>query len=119
MDQLIRELESLPSADAAPLQLAYRVIRAAFGEQTDAVAWIVDHGNPLTSLDAALTLVPTDWAWWEVGKYMSETSPLRAFGDGMPYRAKIGKTWGDTTAWGSGMSGPLALCIAALKARHV
>lgn len=106
MDQLIRELESLSGADAAPLQLAYRVIRVAFGEETDAAAWIVDHGNPLTSLDAALTLVPEGWSW-RVGNLPSG----KGFAD-LGTQASLQCVEGATP--------PLALCIAALKARaHV
>lgn len=68
-------------------------------------------------LDDALEALPKEAVWWEVGKVCSETSVLRGFGGNSgTYAAKVGLTWGETTATGNGATGAAALYAAALRA---
>ena len=64
--------------------------------------------NYTTSLDAALTLVPEGW------KY--EVSEDEAWVSKLDGRFLVSS---DTEFIGRGNSGPLSLCIAALRARHM
>ena len=70
------------------------------------------------SLDAALTLKPASCPWWRVGKVQDEHSPMRAFGHGKSFTAEVGLNWGDAPLLGHADKAPIALCIAALKARE-
>ena len=64
-----------------------------------------------TSLDAALTLVPDDWTCWELGSRANK----------MQFRAELSRlehaTAQEEFVWARAPTAPLALCIAALKAR--
>lgn len=120
MDDLIKKLES---AECGSRELDRQITETAFDDEVcdgpadnpvcrhkDDVVWYnVPHYT--TSLDAALTLVPE-------GMMIADFSqaPIDRAG---PWRCGIYDDEGIVAATAGRATGPLALCIAALKARQV
>ena len=111
LSALIEELERA-TAGSRELDIAIgRAVNWGGGDWTD---WdVATEGGGLprytTSIDAALTLVPP------------ECSILLALGHGAKSSVSIGTLGNAETKWigdGNAPTGPLALCIAALKARQ-
>jgi hypothetical protein len=111
------------------LELAHRV-EAAVGPDRDldqaistamgefhAVGWEDRIRDFTGSLDAALSVVPDGWQgdglkWWEGERATCELIGSRRTGDGWVHYSSDGRVRGE------GWSAPLALCSAALRARH-
>lgn len=75
------------------------------------VAWAPDFTR---SIDAALTLVPDGWSLWRIDQYHDDKNP--AWGWGVTLRRHVQPDFG-VSVGESRISMPIAICIAALKAR--
>lgn len=76
------------------------------------------HAREFTgSLDAAIRLKPADY-WWECVQKCAPDSPMRSFGHGKMFVAKVGKFGSGSDYHVGAHDDPIiALCIAALKAK--
>ena len=107
-------IEKLEAADEGSRELDWAV-------ECELHGWPLDHmrhaalPNYTTSLDDALTLAPEGWYLRRLNQYHNNREPAWGWGAELRYHPNpiIGLSVGESRA-----SAPLALCIAALRARE-